>query len=195
MRTSELTRQTKETHISVILNLDGRGDSQINSGSGFFDHMLELFAHHGRFDLSVECIGDTAVDFHHSIEDIGIVLGQAFREALGDKAGICRYADINLPMDEALVQVAVDLSGRAYLGFGLNIPTEKVGEFDCELVAEFFTAFTRELRAAVHLRQLAGDNSHHIIEAAFKATAHALRRACAIDSDLEGQIPSSKGVL
>lgn len=195
MRTSELIRQTKETQITLTLNLDGRGDCQITSGSGFFDHMLELFAYHGRFDLTVECSGDTAVDFHHSIEDIGIVLGQAFSQALGDKAGIYRYADITLPMDEALVQAAVDLSGRAYLGFGLQIPTEKVGEFDCELVGEFFAAFTRELRAAVHLRQLAGDNSHHIIEAAFKATARALRRACAIDGDFAQQIPSSKGVL
>ncbi len=195
MRTATIERKTGETDISLGLTLDGTGASQINTGCGFLDHMLTLFAKHGRFDLMVTCKGDTQVDDHHSVEDIGIALGQAFCQALGDKAGITRYGDIVLPMDEALILCAVDLSGRGYLGFDLQIPTQKVGSFDTELVEEFFLAFVRNAQCTLHLRQLAGRNSHHIIEGAFKAAARSLRQAVAMDPGCAGEVPSTKGVL
>ena len=195
MRQAEIIRKTAETDIAVRFNADGSGKSEIATGVGFLDHMLTLFASHGRFDLTVTCKGDTYVDDHHTVEDIGIALGAAFREALGDKKGICRYGDIALPMDEALILAAVDLSGRACLGYDLGIPTEKVGTFDTELVEEFWLGFTREAKCALHLRKLAGANSHHIIEGAFKAAARALRRAAAVDEAYKDEIPSTKGVL
>lgn len=195
MRTSAIERNTAETKIKLSLNLDGTGESKINSGCGFLDHMLTLFAKHGRFDLTVECLGDTQVDYHHTVEDIGIVLGRAFNEALGDKKGIERYGDIVLPMDEALILTAVDLSGRAYLGYDLDIPTEKVGDFDTELVKEFWLGFIRTAECTLHIKQLAGGNSHHIIEGAFKSAARALSKAVKINSDYKDEIPSTKGVL
>ena len=195
MRTSTINRQTAETNISLTLNLDGSGSSQIDSGCGFLDHMLTLFARHGRFDLTLTCKGDTWVDDHHTVEDIGIVLGQAFSEALGDKKGVYRYGSMILPMDESLILSAVDLSGRAYLRFDLDIPTQKVGNFDTELVKEFWLAFTRDARCTLHLQQLAGENSHHIIEGAFKSAGRSLRQAVAIDKEFANEIPSTKGVL
>lgn len=195
MRSSEIKRTTAETDISLSLCLDGTGASEINSGCGFLDHMLTLFARHGRFDLALSCAGDVQVDDHHTVEDIAICLGEAFYECLGDKRGITRYGDITLPMDEALILCAVDLSGRGVLGYALDIPTEKVGTFDTQLCEEFFAAFVRQARMSLHLRQLAGSNSHHIIEGAFKAAARALRRAVALDPDAEDEIPSTKGVL
>ncbi len=195
MRISSLTRKTAETDICLSLNIDGTGVCNVDTGIGFLDHMLTLFAKHGRFDLSVTCKGDLYVDGHHTAEDIAITLGLAFREALGDKAGITRYADMMLPMDEALIVAAVDISGRAYLAYGLDIPAAKVGDFDTELTREFFLAFTQNAGITLHLRQPAGINSHHIIEGAFKATARVLRKAAAVDPDLQGEIPSSKGVL
>jgi imidazoleglycerol-phosphate dehydratase len=194
-RTAEITRKTKETDITLALNLDGRGESEIQSGCGFLDHMLTLFAKHGGFDLTVVCKGDTYVDDHHTVEDIGIVLGQAFSEALGDKRGIERYGSMTLPMDESLILAAVDLSGRSYLGFALDIPTARVGSFDTELVEEFWLAFTRNALCTLHLRKIAGSNSHHIIEGAFKAAARALRAAVAIDPARASDLPSTKGVL
>lgn len=193
MRTSNIERKTGETDISLALNLDGEGKSTIDSGCGFLDHMLTLFAAHGKFDLTLSCKGDTNVDDHHTVEDIGICLGKAFAEALGDKRGIARYGDITLPMDEALILAAVDLSGRDYLGYALEIPTEKVGSFDTELVEEFWLAFVRNAACNLHIRQLAGKNSHHIIEGAFKAVARALRAA--VKSDGTDTVPSTKGVL
>lgn len=195
MRTAEISRDTKETKIKLKLSLDGSGNSDIDTGIGFMDHMLTLFAKHGRFDFTVKCDGDTYVDDHHSAEDIGICLGQAFREALADKRGICRYGDIILPMDEALILAAVDISGRSYLGYALEIPTEKVGSFDTELVEEFFIAFTSNAGIDLHLRQLAGRNSHHIIEGAFKAAGRALRKAVSIDKEASDEVPSTKGLL
>ena len=195
MRTSTINRQTAETDISLTLNLDGSGASKIDSGCGFLDHMLTLFARHGRFDLTLTCKGDTYVDDHHTVEDIGIVLGQAFAEALGNKKGICRYGSMILPMDESLILSAVDLSGRAYLRFDLDIPTQKVGSFDTELVKEFWLAFTRDAKCTLHLEKLAGENSHHIIEGAFKSVGRSLRQAVAIDKDFAEEIPSTKGVL
>ena len=195
MRSSEINRSTAETRIALKLDIDGSGRSDIHTGVGFMDHMLTLFAKHGHFDLEVKCDGDTYVDDHHSVEDIGICLGRAFREALGDKRGICRYGDIVLPMDEALILAAADISGRSYLGYALCIPTEKVGSFDTELVQEFWTAFTANAGLDLHLRQLAGSNSHHIIEGAFKAAARALRQAAAIDPAAADELPSTKGVL
>lgn len=195
MRTAELTRTTTETGIRLILDLDGTGRSEIDTGCGFLDHMLTLFAKHGRFDLTVSCKGDTNVDYHHTTEDVGIVLGQAFAQALGDKRGICRYGDKTIPMDEALLLCAVDLSGRAYLGYALDIPTEKVGDFDTELTQEFFWGFVRSAACTLHLRQLAGENSHHIIEGAFKAFARALREAVSVDEATRGELPSTKGLL
>lgn len=195
MRYSKIERKTAETEITLTLNLDGSGQSDINSGCGFMNHMLTLFASHGRFDLSVICKGDTDVDFHHSVEDIGICLGQAFLQALGDKKGIQRYGDMVLPMDESLILSSVDFSGRSFLGYGLRIPTEKVGDFDTELVEEFFQGFTRQAQCALHIRQLAGTNSHHIIEGAFKSVARSLRQAVSIDDRFESEIPSTKGVL
>ena len=193
MRTSEVKRNTAETKISLTLNLDGTGKSEINTGVGFLDHMLILFAAHGKFDLSVSCDGDTYVDDHHSVEDIGICLGQAFQAALGDKRGITRYGSFLLPMDEALILSVVDISGRSCLSYGLDIPTEKIGTFDTELVEEFFLGFTRNCPMSLHLRQLAGTNSHHIVEGAFKSVGRALKAAVALDGS--NVIPSTKGVL
>ena len=195
MRTATITRKTAETDIALNLNLDGSGVSAIETGCGFLDHMLTLFARHARFDLQLSCKGDTYVDDHHTAEDIGIALGQAFAQALGDKRGITRYADTILPMDEALILAAVDLSGRGYLGYALQIPTQKVGSFDTELVEEFFLGFIRNAQCTLHIRQLAGSNSHHIIEGAFKAVARCLRSAVAIDPACKDEIPSTKGVL
>lgn len=195
MRTSAIERNTAETKIKLTLNLDGKGESQVNTGCGFLDHMLTLFAKHGRFDLAVKCDGDINVDYHHTVEDIGIVLGSAFSEALGNKKGIERYGDIILPMDEALILTAVDLSGRAYLGYDLDIPTEKVGDFDTELVKEFWLGFIRTAECTLHIKQLAGGNSHHIIEGAFKAAARAIAKAVKINDDYKDEIPSTKGVL
>lgn len=195
MRTSAIERNTAETKIKLSLNLDGTGESTVNTGCGFLDHMLTLFAKHGRFDLEVKCDGDTNVDYHHTVEDIGIVLGTAFSEALGDKKGIERYGDIILPMDEALILTAVDLSGRAYLGLNLEIPTEKVGDFDTELVKEFWLGFVRTAGCTLHIKQLAGENSHHIIEGAFKSAARSFSKAVKINSDYKDEIPSTKGVL
>ena len=195
MRTSEIKRATAETDISLTLNLDGTGCSEIETGCGFLDHMLTLFAKHGRFDLNISCQGDTYVDDHHTVEDIGISLGRAFREALGDKRGITRYGSTVLPMDESLILCAVDLSGRGFLGYGLEIPTEKVGSFDTELVEEFWLGFIRNAECTLHIRQLAGSNSHHIIEGAFKSVARSLKAAVAIDSAFADEIPSTKGVL
>ena len=179
----------------LTLNLDGTGKSTVETGVGFLDHMLTLFAAHGKFDLTVSCQGDTYVDDHHSAEDIGICLGQAFQQALGDKRGITRYGSFLLPMDEALIQTAVDISGRSYLGYGLEIPTEKIGSFDSELVEEFWLAFVRCAECALHIRKLAGTNSHHIIEGAFKSAGRSLRQAVAIDAAFADEIPSTKGVL
>ncbi len=195
MRTAEIYRKTAETEIILKLDLDGSGKGEIDSGVGFLDHMLTLFAKHGRFDLSVSCKGDTWVDDHHSVEDIGIALGQAFAKALGDKRGIVRYGSCILPMDEALILTAVDLSGRAYLGFDLRVPTPRVGTFDTELVEEFFFAFVRNAACSLHLRKLAGKNSHHIIEGAFKSAARSLRAAVRIEEAYRDEIPSTKGVL
>ena len=195
MRTSGIKRTTAETDIALSLNLDGTGKSEINTGCGFLNHMLTLFARHGRFDLTVICHGDTEVDDHHTVEDSGIVLGQAFSEALGDKRGIVRYGSLMLPMDETLIAAAIDLSGRAYLGYALDIPTEKVGTFDCELVKEFWLAFVRTAACTLHIRQMAGENSHHIIEGTFKAVGRALRQAVSVDAAFADEIPSTKGVL
>jgi imidazoleglycerol-phosphate dehydratase len=195
MRTSEISRVTAETDIKLSLDLDGRGASDIDTGVGFLDHMLTLFAKHARFDLYVQAKGDNYVDDHHTVEDVGIVLGQAFAEAVGDKRGICRFGDCILPMDEALILCAVDISGRDYLGYALEIPTEKVGTFDTELAEEFWISFARNARVTLHLRQLAGSNSHHIIEGAFKAVARALRKAVSIDSAYADEVPSTKGLL
>ena len=195
MRTITITRTTAETDIALTLNLDGRGESTIASGCGFLDHMLTLFAKHGGFDLKLTCDGDTYVDDHHTVEDIGIVLGEAFARALGDKRGITRYGSMILPMDESLILAAVDLSGRGYLGFALDIPTARVGSFDTELVEEFWLAFTRNAQCTLHLRKIAGTNSHHVIEGAFKAAARALRQAVAIDPMRADELPSTKGVL
>lgn len=195
MRNAELTRTTAETDIRLSLVLDGSGKSDIQSGCGFLDHMLTLFAKHGRFDLTVSCKGDTFVDDHHTVEDIGIVLGKAFATALGDKRGVIRYGNMTLPMDEALILSAVDLSGRGMLCMDLPLPTAKVGNFDTELVEEFFLAFVREAGLTLHIRELAGKNTHHIIEGTFKSVARSLRIACAIDPDFADEVPSTKGVL
>ena len=193
MRTSNIERKTAETQISLSLNLDGEGKSTIDSGCGFLDHMLTLFASHGKFDLTLSCKGDTYVDDHHTVEDIGICLGKAFAEALGEKRGIARYGDIILPMDESLILAAVDLSGRDYLGYALSIPTQKVGTFDTELVEEFWLGFVRNSACTLHIRRLDGKNSHHIIEGTFKAVARALRAA--VKTDGSDAVPSTKGVL
>ena len=195
MRNYQIERKTAETDIKLSLELDGSGSSEIDTGCGFLDHMLTLFASHGCFDLTVKCVGDTQVDYHHSVEDIGICLGKAFNEALGDKRGLRRYGNMILPMDEALILSAVDISGRDYLGYGLQIPTEKVGDFDTELVEEFFAAFVRNANLSLHVRQMAGTNSHHIIEGAFKSVARSLCEAVSIDERRAGQIPSTKGTL
>lgn len=195
MRTSEIKRKTAETDISLSLCLDGSGKSEIDSGCGFLDHMLTLFAKHGKFDLNLTCKGDIEVDDHHTVEDIGIVLGQAFFEALGDKRGICRYGNMILPMDEALILSAVDISGRSYLGYNLSIPTQKVGNFDTELIEEFWMAFVRTSAMTLHIKRFDGTNSHHIIEGAFKSVARSLRTAVSLDKDFKDEIPSTKGVL
>ncbi len=195
MRKSEINRKTAETDIKLALDLDGEGKSNIDTGCGFLDHMLTLFASHGRFDLDVTCKGDMNVDAHHTTEDIGICLGKAFAEALGDKKGINRYGSMILPMDEALILAAVDLSGRAYLGFTLDIPSPRVGDFDTELVEEFWLAFVREAKCSLHIKKFDGKNTHHIIEGAFKACGRALRAAVAVDDKFKNEVPSTKGVL
>lgn len=195
MRQSTIKRNTAETQITLSLNIDGSGKSNIDSGCGFLDHMLTLFASHGRFDITLICNGDTYVDYHHTVEDIGITLGKAFKEALGDKKGIHRYGDIILPMDESLILSSVDFSGRGFLEYSLNIPTEKVGDFDTELTEEFWLGFVREAGCTLHIRQLCGKNSHHIIEGAFKSVARSLRQATEYDSAYEGEVPSTKGTL
>lgn len=195
MRTASIKRDTRETQISLSLDLDGTGRSQIATGVGFLDHMLELFARHGDFDLTVACHGDTQVDGHHSVEDVGICLGQAFAQALGDKRGICRYGQCLLPMDETLVLIAVDLSGRDYLGWSVALPSPRVGDFDTELAQEFWLAFVRNCPGSLHIRQMAGENTHHILEAVFKGAGRALRMAAAMDENHRDEIPSTKGVL
>ena len=195
MRTAKITRQTSETDITLELNIDGKGDSKISSGCGFLDHMLTLLAKHARFDLTLTCKGDTEVDDHHTAEDIGIVLGQALAKALGDKKGINRYGNMILPMDEALILSAVDISGRGCLVYDLQIPSEKVGTFDTELVEEFWLSFVRNADCTLHIRSLSGKNSHHIIEGAFKSVARSLRAAVAVDPAFADDLPSTKGVL
>lgn len=195
MREFTVKRKTNETDIELVLSLDGKGASAIDSGCGFLDHMLTLFAKHSGFDLEVRCLGDVNVDYHHTVEDIGICLGKAFCEALGDKRGITRYGYMILPMDEALILSSVDISGRSYLGYEVSIPTEKVGDFDTELAREFFIAFTRCAELTLHVRQLAGFNSHHIIEGIFKSVARSLKAAVSIDPRASDEVPSTKGVL
>lgn len=195
MRRKKIVRDTKETQIILALEVDGAGAYEIDTGCGFFNHMMEQFTRHGRFDIAIDCKGDTNVDYHHTVEDIGIALGRAFREALGDKKGIYRYGSMLLPMDEALVLCAVDIGGRSSVNFDVEIPTQKVGDFDTELVKEFVLALAREMGLTVHIRMLAGENTHHIIEGVFKALGRALRQACAIEEEYADEIPSTKGVL
>lgn len=195
MRKAETERKTKETEIVLSIDIDGKGISEIETGIGFFDHMLMLFAMHGGFDLKIKCKGDLEVDGHHTVEDVGIALGEAFNKALGDKKGITRYGDKTVPMDEALNLAAVDISGRGYLNFDAFIPTEKIGEFDSELVEEFFAAFTRSAKITLHIVQMAGENSHHIAEGIFKAVARALRDAVKVQPEFKEILPSTKGVI
>lgn len=195
MRTADIKRDTKETQIRLSLCLDGTGKADIRTGVGFLDHMLELFARHGDFDLTATCRGDVQVDFHHSVEDLGICLGKAFTEALGDKRGITRYGQFLLPMDETLVLCAVDLSGRDFLGWSVNLPAAKVGDFDTELAQEFWLGFVRNCPASIHIRQLAGENTHHILEAVFKGAGRALKEAASLDPKHLNEVPSTKGVL
>ncbi len=195
MRKSNISRTTKETDITLSLELDGTGKSDIDTGCGFLNHMLTLFAAHGRFDLSVKCKGDYDVDYHHTTEDVGICLGLAFREALGAKKGINRYGNMILPMDEALIMTAVDFSGRAFLVWEVEIPAHKVGDFDTELAEEFWRAFAGNSLCSLHFRQLAGKNSHHIIECAFKSAARSISQAVKINPELGGEVPSTKGVI
>ena len=195
MRQSEIIRKTAETDITLTLCLDGDGKGDIDTGCGFLDHMLTLFSRHGSFDLNVRCIGDTQVDYHHTAEDIAICLGDAFKNALGDMKGITRYGSFILPMDESLILTAVDISGRSFLGYDLSIPTEKVGDFDTELTREFFEAFVRHAGVTLHIKQLSGYNSHHIIEGTFKSFARTMKQAVAIDEKNKDKIPSTKGVL
>lgn len=195
MRTASISRKTAETDITLCLNLDGKGDSRIDTGCGFLNHMLTLFARHGNFDLALTCKGDTDVDDHHTTEDIGICLGKAFAQALGDKKGITRYGQRILPMDESLILAAGDISGRGELYYDLHIPTQKVGTFDTELCEEFWRAFARDAGVTLHLRQLAGSNSHHIIEGTFKAAARCMAEAVSMDSKNPDRIPSTKGML
>lgn len=195
MRTSDINRKTAETDISLYLNLDGTGKSEIDTGVGFFDHMLTLFASHGMFDLKVKCNGDLNVDAHHTVEDVGICLGKAFEEAMGDKKGIKRFADKTIPMDEALVLVATDISGRPYLGFSLDVPAKRVGNFDTELVSEFFYSFVRNAKLTLHINKLAGKNTHHIIEGCFKAFGRVMDEATLIDPRRADVLPSTKGVI
>ena len=195
MRNAQIKRTTKETDIDLSINLYGKGDSVINSGCGFLDHMLTLFAKHARFDLNVKCVGDVEVDYHHTTEDIAICLGDAFKNAIGDKKGICRYGDIILPMDEALILSAVDISGRGQCYYNMQIPTEKVGDFDTELCKEFWDAFARQAGLSLHIVMIDGGNSHHIIEGSFKSVARSLRKAVKIDPELKDEIPSTKGII
>ena len=195
MRSAVIERKTAETDITLSLHIDGRGKSEIDTGCGFLNHMLELFARHGRFDLTVKCTGDMHVDAHHTTEDVGIALGSAFDRALGDRRGINRYGYFLLPMDETLIAAAVDISGRPFVGFDAAIPAQKVGDFDTELVKEFLLALSRTLGASIHIKQLAGENSHHIIEGIFKALSRALRCAAAIEPGFEDEIPSTKGTI
>ena len=195
MREAEIIRRTAETDIRLALKLDGTGKSAVDTGCGYLNHMLTLFAKHGRFDLEVKCVGDTDVDDHHTVEDIGICLGQAFAQSLGDMGGIQRYGSTILPMDEALVLTAVDVSGRAHLSFNATIPTQKIGTFDTELVKEFWLGFVRKAGITLHIRTLAGENSHHIVEGMFKSAARTLRAACAVDASLNGEVLSTKGIL
>ena len=195
MRTADIQRNTQETRIQLSLCLDGTGKSDVATGVGFLDHMLTLFARHGDFDLTVRCDGDTEVDGHHSVEDIGICLGKAFSQALGDKRGICRYGQFLLPMDETLVLCACDLSGRDYLGWSVDLPAAKVGDFDTELAKEFWLAFGRNCPGSIHIRLLAGENTHHILEAVFKGMGRTLKAAVALDEKHLGEIPSTKGTL
>lgn len=195
MRNAIIERKTAETDIKLSLDLDGKGAGIIDTGVGFLDHMLTLFAKHGRFDLNVKCVGDTDVDFHHSVEDIGIALGKAFAQALGDKAGICRYGDIILPMDEALILAAIDISGRDFLNFDVEFTADKIGDFDTELVEEFWYGFVRNAAVTLHFKELDGQNNHHVAEGCFKAAGRAMRKAVSIDPQLAGEIPSTKGVL
>lgn len=195
MRTGSISRKTAETDITLSLNLDGTGKSELTTGIGFFDHMLTLLSRHGSFDLTLSCKGDLMVDGHHTVEDVGICLGAALREALGDKRGITRYGSFLLPMDEALVLTALDISGRAHLSYGLTIPTQKVGAFDTELTEEFLLGLCRSMGLTLHVKQLAGTNSHHIIEAAFKGLGRSLQQAVAIDAAHADEVPSTKGML
>ncbi len=195
MRNATINRATAETDIKLSLSLDGSGKSNIDTGCGFFDHMLTLFAAHGGFDLDVKCAGDVSVDCHHSVEDIGIALGKAFSDALGDKRGICRYGSMLLPMDEALIMSAVDISGRGMLAYDVAVPAQRVGAFDTELCEEFFIAFARQAGMTLHIKKLAGSNSHHIIEGTFKSVARAVSAAVAINAKNAEQIPSTKGVI
>lgn len=195
MRTAEINRKTNETDIKLKLNIDGTGESKINSGCGFLDHMLTLLARHARFDLEVTCVGDTFVDYHHTVEDIGIVLGDALKTALSDMKGITRYGSFLLPMDETLILSAVDISGRGHLAYGLKIPSQRVGDFDTELTEEFFISLVRHANITLHINQISGSNSHHIIEGTFKSVARSLKAAVAIDNDFRDEIPSTKGVL
>lgn len=195
MRAAEIKRKTNETDIEMTLCLDGTGKNEIDTGCGFLDHMLELFARHGRMDLTVKCVGDTHVDYHHTVEDVGIVLGQAFAKAIGEKRGISRYGSILLPMDETLILASIDISGRAYLNYDVQIPTPAVGGMDTELVEEFFISFVRNSDITLHIKQLEGKNSHHIIEGIFKAFGRALCKAVFEDKTLGGEIPSTKGLL
>ena len=195
MRESQIKRKTNETDIELKLCLDGSGKSEIDTGCGFLNHMLELFARHGRMDLTVKCKGDTEVDYHHTVEDIGIVLGQAFAEAIGEKRGISRYGSVLLPMDEALILASVDISGRTFLNYDVQIPNPSVGGMDTELVEEFFISFVRNSNITLHIKQLDGKNTHHIIEGIFKAVSRALAKAASIDETLGGEIPSTKGIL
>lgn len=195
MRTAEINRKTNETDIKLSLNLDGTGKSEIDTGCGFLDHMLTLFARHGGFDLTVSCKGDTYVDYHHTVEDIGIALGDAFKSALGDMRGITRYGSFILPMDESLIMTAVDISGRSHLSYDLTIPAQKVGDFDTEIAEEFYLGFVRHAAVTLHIKELSGTNSHHIIEGAFKSVARSLAAAVKIDENRKDEIPSTKGVL
>ena len=195
MREAHIKRKTNETDIEMTLSLDGTGKNEIDTGCGFLDHMLELFARHGRMDLTVRCVGDTHVDYHHTVEDVGIVLGQAFAKAVGEKRGISRYGSILLPMDETLILASIDISGRAYLNYDVHIPTPAVGGMDTELVEEFFISFVRNSDITLHIKQLEGKNSHHIIEGIFKAFGRALCKAVFEDKTLGGEIPSTKGLL
>ncbi len=195
MRTSEIYRKTNETEISLKIDLDGSGKSEVKSGCPFLDHMLTLFAAHGSFDLTLTCKGDTEVDYHHTVEDIGIALGDAIRQVLGDKRGINRYGYMVLPMDETLIVSAIDISGRALLNYDLKIPTSRVGDFDTELVEEFFLGFVRHAELTLHIKQLDGKNSHHVIEGAFKCFARALSVAVSLDPTRLDVLPSTKGLL